>query len=204
MNIKFNLIVFLMLLIAAFASAKEVKENFLEPYSRGNQTFSINAGLLIPLFILFPKGQPSSNDVFISLKNQLSLGGIGSLEWATFLNNRWTIGVGLAGSFAFTPQEKTHSLIPITANLTYNFLFNSFEIPVIMGAGFVVNKVDNLVYFGSIAKIGTGLFYNINAEWGFGIRAQYWLVPEIYFGDMSDNTAFGNFMDIGLSAKFHF
>ena len=193
-----------MLLITTFASSQELEEEFLEPYSQGSQTFSINAGLLIPLFILFPEGHPLSNDIYVSFKDQLSLGGTGSLEWATFLNNRWSLGVGLAGSFAFTPQKKTHSLIPITANLTYNYLFNSFEIPIIFGAGFVVNRVDNLVYFGSIAKLGTGIFYNINAEWGFGIRAQYWLVPEIYFGDLSDNTAFASFLDIGLSAKFHF
>ena len=151
-----------MLLISVFASAEEAEERFLEPYSQGSQTFSINAGLLIPLFILFP----NQDDVFVSFKDQLSLGGTGSLEWAAFLNNRWSLGVGLAGSFAFTPQENTHSLIPITANLTYNFLFNSFEVPVIFGAGFAVNRVDDQVYFGSIMKFGTGFFYNVNAQWG--------------------------------------
>ena len=204
MNTKLILIVLTMLLITAFASAEEVEERFLEPYSRGSQTFSINAGLLIPLFSLFPGGHPVTSDVYVPFEDQLSLGGTGSLEWATFLNNRWSLGVGLAGSFAFTPQENTHSLIPITANLTYNYLFNSFEIPVIFGAGFAVNRVDNLVYFGSIAKVGTGIFWNINAEWGLGIRAQYWIVPEIYFGELSEYTAYGNFLDIGLSAKFHF
>ena len=189
-----------MVLITSFVSSEEDEERFLEPYSQGSQTFSINAGFLLPLFILFP----NQDDVFVPFGEQLSLGGTGSLEWATFLNNRWSLGVGLAGSFAFTPQENTHSLIPITANLTYNFIFNSFEIPIIFGAGFVVNRVDDQVYFGPIAKVGTGLFWNMNAEWGFGIRTQYWLVPEIYFKDFSDNTAFGNFLDIGLSAKFHF
>ena len=200
MNKKLFFSILIMLLISVFASAEEAEERFLEPYSQGSQTFSINAGLLIPLFILFP----NQDDVFVSFKDQLSLGGTGSLEWAAFLNNRWSLGVGLAGSFAFTPQENTHSLIPITANLTYNFLFNSFEVPVIFGAGFAVNRVDDQVYFGSIAKLGTGIFYNVNAEWGLGLRTQYWIVPEIYFGDQSDKTAFGNFLDIGLSAKFHF
>lgn len=189
-----------MLLIAAFAFTQEAEEQFLEPYSRGSHTFSINAGFLIPLFIIFP----NHNDTIVAFKDQLSLGGTGSLEWAAFLNNRWSLGVGLAGSFAFTPQGNTHSLIPITANLTYNFLFNSFEVPVILGAGFAVNRVDEQVYFGSIAKLGTGIFYNLNAEWGLGLRTQYWVVPEIYFGSNSENTAFGNFLDIGFSAKFHF
>ena len=189
-----------MLLIATIASTQELEEKFLEPYSQGSQTFSINAGFLLPLFILFP----NQDDGFVPFGDQLSIGGSGSLEWAAFLDNRWSLGVGLAGSFAFTPQKKTHSLIPITANLTYNFLFNSFEIPIIFGAGLAVNRVDNLVYFGSIVKAGTGFFWNINAEWGLGIRTLYWIVPEIYFGELSEYTAYGNFLDIGFSAKFHF
>ncbi len=200
MNRKLIFIVLIILMFTTFAFTQETEEKFLEPYSQGSQTFSINAGLLIPLFIIFP----NQSDTVVSFKDQLSLGGTGSLEWAAFLNNRWSLGVGLAGSFAFTPQKNTHSLIPITANLTYNYPFSSFEIPVIFGAGLAVNRVDDQVYFGSIAKLGTGIFYNVNAEWGLGLRTQYWIVPEIYFGPNSENTAYGNFLDIGLSAKFHF
>ncbi len=189
-----------MLLITTFTFSQEAEEQFLEPYSQGSQTFSINAGFLLPLFIFFP----NQEDTIVAFGDQLSMGGTGSLEWAAFLNNRWSLGVGLAGSFSFTPQGNTHSLIPITANLTYNFLFNSFEVPLIFGAGFAVNRVHDQVYFGSIAKFGTGIFYNLNAEWGLGLRTQYWIVPEIYFGSNSENTAFGNFLDIGFSAKFHF
>lgn len=190
----------LILLISVFSYGQETQEKFLEPYSQGSQTFSINIGLFVPLFILFP----DQDTVYVPFGDQLSLGGTGSLEWAAFLNNRWSLGVGLAGSFAFTPQENTHSLIPITANLTYNFLYKSFEVPIIFGAGVVVNQVDNQVYFGSIAKLGTGFFWNMNAEWAFGLRTQYWIVPEVYFGSQSEKTAYGNFLDIGLSAKFHF
>ncbi len=200
MNKKLYLIVLLILFISVFSYAQETEEKFLEPYSQGSQTFSINLGLLVPLFILFP----NQDTVYVPFGDQLSLGGSGSLEWATFLNSRWSLGVGLAGSFAFTPQKNTHSLIPITANLTYNFIFNAFEVPLIVGAGVVVNQVDSQVYFGSIAKLGAGFFWNMNAEWAFGLRTQYWIVPEIYFDSNSDKTAYGNFLDIGLSAKFHF
>jgi hypothetical protein len=189
-----------MLLMAVFAFSAETDEQFIEPYGQGSQTFSINAGIILPLFILFP----NQSDVLVPFGDQLSLGGTGSLEWAAFLNNRLSLGIGLAGSFAFTQQKNTHSLIPITANLTYVFFLNSFEIPVLVGAGFAVNRVDDQVYFGSIMKVGTGFFYNINAEWSLGLRTQYWLVPEIYFGTQSDKTAYGNFLDISLSAKFHF
>ena len=200
MNKKLYSIVLLLLFVSVFSFSQEIKEQYLEPYGQGSQTFSINLGLLVPLFIIFP----NQSNPYFPFCDQLSLGGTGSLEWAAFLNSRWSLGVGLAGTFASTPEENTFSFIPITANLTYNFLFSSFEIPIIFGAGVSVNQVDEQVYFGSVAKIGTGFFWNMNAEWSFGLRTQYWIVPEIYFGDLSDKTAFGNFLDINLSAKFHF
>ena len=200
MKTKLILIALILLLITTFVYAQNTTEQFLEPYSTGSQTFSINAGLLIPLFMVFPNQTPA----YVPFGSQLSSGGSGSLEWATFLNNRWSLGVGLAGTFSSTPQKNSYSFIPITANLTYNFLFNSFEIPLIAGLGIAVNKVDTQVYFGSIAKIGTGFFWNMDAQWSFGLKSQYWIVPEIYFDSQADNTALGNFLDINLSAKFHF
>ena len=200
MNKKLYFIVLLLLFVSVFSFSQETQEQYLEPYSQGSQTFSINLGLLVPLFIIFP----NQSDQYFPFGEQLTLGGTGSLEWATFLNNRWSLGVGLAGTFASTQEENTFSFIPITANLTYNFLFNSFEVPIILGAGVSVNQVDEQVYFGSIAKLGAGFFWNKDAEWSFGLRTQYWIVPEIYFGDLSDKTAFGNFLDINLSAKYHF
>jgi len=197
---KLLFVTLLILSLAVLSSAQDVQEEFLEPYSQGSQTFSINAGLLFPLFMIFP----NHSDVIESFGSQLSLGGSGSLEWATFLNNRWSLGVGLGGTFSSTPRKNTFSFIPITANLTYNFLFNSFEVPIILGAGVSLNKVDTQVYFGTVAKIGAGFFWNMDAQWAFGIRTHYWIIPEIYFGTQSENTAFGNFLDLGLSAKFHF
>jgi len=197
---KLILIALILLLITAFVSAQDTTEQFLEPYSRGSQTFSINAGLLIPLFIIFQDQTPH----YVPFGSQLSLGGSGSLEWAAFLNNRWSLGVGLAGTFSSTPQKNSYSFIPITANLTYNFLFSSFEVPLIAGAGLAVSKIDTQVYFGSIAKIGTGFFWNMDAQWSFGLKTQYWIIPEIYFGNQSNKTAYGNFLDLNLSAKFHF
>ncbi len=200
MNKKLVFFVLILFIISVSLFSQENNEKFIEPYDKGSQTFSINGGLLLPLFILFP----NQSTVYVPFGSQLSLGGMGSLEWSTYINNRWSMGIGLAGSFAFTRQENTYSLIPITANLTYNVLFSSFEIPLILGAGLGVNRVDTQVYFGPLFKTGAGLFYNVNAQWSLGIRAQYWIVPEIYFGDQANKTSYGNFMDIGLSAKFHF
>ncbi len=178
----------------------ESKEEYVSPYSRGSQTFTINGGLFVPLFFYFP----NLADSIVSASGQLTLGGTGSIEWASFVSDRLSLGIELAGTFSFTPNDDTHVLIPLTGKVSYIFPAGSFEIPVFFGMGVTVNKIPNQVYFGTIFKPGAAVYWNRNLKWGFGISAQYWLVPEIYFGDNSDNTALGNFLDISLSARYHF
>ena len=102
MNKKIISIVLLVLFVSVLSFGEDVQEQFLEPYSQGSQTFSINLGLLVPLFIYFPH-----QGGYVPFGEQLSLGGSGSLEWAAFLNNRWSLGVGLAGTFATTISKVT-------------------------------------------------------------------------------------------------
>ena len=121
-----------------------------------------------------------------------------------FVSDRLSLGIELAGTFAFTPNMNTHVLIPLTGKVSYVFPAGSFEIPLFFGTGIAVNKVSNQVYFGTILKPGAAVYWNMNLKWGFGLSTQYWIVPEIYFGDKADKTSFGNFMDISLSARYHF
>ncbi len=188
-----------MVVLSGFAQITS-KAKFVEPYSKGSQTFTMNSGLFIPLFFYFP----NLSTQFVSAKDHLSLGGTGSLEWASFISNRLSLGVELAGTFAFTPNKNTHVLIPLTAKISYLFPIGSFEIPVFFGAGIAANKVSNQVYFGPVFKPGVAAYWNMNLKWGFGLSTQYWIVPEIYFGDNKDHTSFGNFLDISLSARYHF
>ena len=180
-------------------------EEFLEAYGLGSQIFTIDAGLFLPLFFHFPAA--SDNDdvsTFEPALGQLSLGGSGSLSWGSYLTPRFALGVELAGSFSFTPNGYVHSLIPITMFAEYLFKSGSFEFPVSLHGGFVINRVQEQLYMGPIVIPGVSAYYNLNAEWGLGATLDYWWTPEIYFGDKSENSAFGNYLELSFSARYHF
>lgn len=181
------------------------EEGFIEPYGLGSQTFSINVGLFFPLFFHFP-GADSVDELstFEPAWGQLSLGGMGSLSWGSYLTPRFALGAKLAGSFSFTPQGYVNSLIPITMWAEYLFRSGSFEFPVSFQGGIVINRVQDQIYLGPIAIPGISGYYNLNAEWGLGLSLNYWWVPEIYFGDKADVSSFGNFLELSFSARYHF
>ncbi len=195
-----------LMLFPFILSAQEVEmEQFIEPYGRGDQVFTMNAGFFIPMFFYFPNHEElADTNLFESTAGQLSLGGMGSLGWSSFLTNRIFLGVNLSGTFALSPNDKVQMLLPLTMQAGYLFLAGSFEIPVTLEAGIAMNKYDTQTYFGPIVKPGASFYWVANASWGFGLTAKYWWVPEIYFGSRSDSTAFGNFTEATLSARYRF
>jgi hypothetical protein len=180
-------------------------EGFIEAYSLGSQTFTINAGLIFPLFFYFPgAGEVDNLSTFEAAWGQLSLGGMGSLSWGSYITPRFALGAKLSGTFAFTPTGYVHSLIPITMWTEYLFRSGSFEFPVSLQAGVVINRVQDQGYFGGIVIPGMSGYYNLNAEWGLGLSLDYYWVPEIYFGDRANYTGFGNHLELSFSARYHF
>jgi len=180
------------------------EEQFLEAYGLGSQIFTIDAGFFIPLFFHFPAAADNDDvSTFEPAFGQLSLGGSGSLSWGSYLTPRFAIGVELAGSFSFTPNGYVNSLIPITMFAEYLFRSGSFDFPVSLQGGFVINRVQDQLYMGPVAIPGISGYYNLNAEWGLGLSLDYWWVPEIYF-DKSENSSFGNFLELSFSARYHF
>lgn len=181
------------------------EESFLEPYGKGDQIFLINGGLFIPMFFHFPNASSLiDTDSFESTAGQLSLGGIGSLSWSSFLSHRLFLGVDLSGTFALSPNDKVQMMLPLTMRFGYLFLAGSFEIPVSIEAGISMNKYEEKTFFGPIVKPAASIYWVANASWAFGLNMKYWWVPEIYFGDRSDYTAFGNFTELSLSARYRF
>jgi hypothetical protein len=180
----------------------EGEEGFVEPYGLGSQTFTIGAGVFLPLFFQYPSPPGDVRTIEPAL-GQMSVGGQGSLCWEGYLTSRFSMGVELAGTFSFGPNGYVHSLIPITAKASYLFRSGSFEFPVFLHGGMVLNNYRDQVYFGPIVKPGLSGYWNLNAEWGLGLSMKYLWVPEIYF-DKPEATSFGNFLNIGFSARYHF
>ena len=193
-----RLCIILLLLVSVLAYGQDVET--LDIYGVGDQTFSISAAVILPLFIHRVDGEIAGGF------KQLSLGATGSLRWGTFLTNELTVGVDVGGMFAFTTLGRTLVMLPISGVVTYAIRFYPFELLLHGGIGLCIIKLDNDVYVGPSVIPGLSFYWNYNAEWSFGLKTEYWWIPEIYVGDSppSSQTAFGNFLGITLSTLYHF
>ena len=195
------LIIFCLLIFPA-AAQEEVPEEEYTPtlYQLGDQIFNINAGLFIPLWYRNPGD-------FSTAPTNLSLGGTGSLEYGSFINPNMSLGLSLKGMFAYTPTERLLSMFPITGKLTY-YLLDSypFEFPLFVHAGLCISRLESETFYGPTIMPGAGAVWNMSSSWGFGLNATYWWVP-MWYGPNDENASdsrFGNFLDISLSASYHF
>lgn len=210
---KFTFFIFLLLVLIQLVSAQDSNspavpgeekpavevEKFIPAYDLGDQIFTLNAGVFLPLFF------QSSDWEYASTKDHLTVGGTAALGWYAFLHPNLTLGIELGGMFAFTPN-RTLFMIPLIGNFAYTFRFYPFEVPIHIGYGLNFTKIDEYLYVGMILKPGVGFYGHITPEWAIGGKVQYWWVPEIYFGDQppKEQTRFGNFMDITVSAHYYF
>lgn len=167
-----------------------------DTYSLGDQMLSINLGLFIPLFFA-GDGINSTN---------LTLGGVGSIQWNSFLNNNWSLGGEVGGMFAFTPNKRTLYMVPLTFRATYFLRSYPWEFPLYMGAGIVFSRVEKNFKLDPILKPGASIYWNYNPSWSFGLNLVYWWIPQIYSGPEppSSDTRYGNFLETTLSALYHF
>ena len=168
-------------------------------YDRGDQIFTIRAGLFIPLFFM--------STGFDFSPTNLSLGGVGALEWSTYINNRITIGGELSGMFAFSPNDRVLYMIPLTFKAAYYFRKYPFEFPIFCGAGINLSTIGDSFSADFILKPGASAIWNFTHEWAFGFNAVYWWVPQIYSGRgkvPASHSMFGNFLETTLSAMFRF
>ncbi len=206
---KRTLLLSLLIVIFAAFSAYAQKEETVDLYSLGDQTFSIDAGTILPLFIL--ANDDGAVDGLGKLTavggfSKLTVGAVGSLRWGVFINNEMNLGVDLGGMFAFTQLERVLVMLPVTGMYTYAIRFYPFELLLHAGLGVNFTKLEEDLYIGPILKPGASFYWNYSGEWSFGLQAEYWFVPEIYFGTKvpAEHTAFGNFLGITLAVLYHF
>lgn len=186
--------------IFAQEEEEEIYEEIYEPtFGLGDNIFVIKLGLAIPLFF---------NDLdFNVYDTNLTLGGAGSLEWSAFLHNNWAIGGEFGGLFSFSPNGRVLYTLPLTVKATWFYRFYRFELHLHLGAGVTFTSIDDSFHVDFILKPGASLYWNLNADWGFGVNVIYWWIPQIYTdaGDVDPaHTRFGNFLETSLSAVFHF
>lgn len=182
----------------AFTQDKEETEVYVPTYALGNQMLMINGGLFIPLFFQSLGGEIDNTN--------LSLGGVGSLQWSAFLNNEMTLGVEGGGMFAFSPNARSLFMLPVTVRYAYILRLYPFEFPLSLAAGFNFTRLDSQFQILPILKPGASFYWNYSPEWAFGVNFIYWWSPNVYLGPKPphNNSRFGNFLEITLSALYHF
>lgn len=166
----------------------------LSGYTRGDQTFNISLGVLLPLFFTANSGG--------TLDNKLLVGGVGSLAYNYFLDPRFFIGGILQGSFAQTIGKNFLYLIPIGVTVGYQVVLNRFEFPFSLTAGGMTQQYLTYNGYWPFLKPQASGFFRFNSDWSFGLNAAWWIVPQ--WTNTPDRDAAGNFLELTLAARYHF
>ncbi|MDR2194785.1 MAG: hypothetical protein LBP19_10060 [Treponema sp.] len=169
-------------------------------YSTGEQTFSFTPGAVFPLFYTNEQGI-ASDGTHIKVA-----GGGGYLAYTYFLTPRVFMG-GEAGGVAMgTIGENMLYIVPFGVRAGYQFTFSiknlRFEIPVSLMAGGATQKYLETDYFGLFLKPTVSTFFRLNPDWSFGLNVGWWIIPEWTSEPRKDMI--GHFLEVSLSARFHF
>jgi hypothetical protein len=166
-------------------------------YSLGDKTFNISLGVVIPTVFTDSQG-----DTLFSGPANILVGGTGSIGYNYFLGPQVFVGGEVQGMFAKTLSEHMFYMVPITARVGYQFVINRFEFPLTLGLGIAPTRYQEDAYVGFFLKPTGSVFFRFNPDWSFGLNAAWWWSPQ--WTDKSSTDVYGNFMEITLSARYHF
>jgi hypothetical protein len=160
-------------------------------YSRGDKIFGISIGPILPTVFIHEDGGVK--------EGKIGLGGGGSLAYTYFFNAHIFIGGELGGMFAFTKAENALFIVPMGMRVGYQFILGRFEFPLSLLVGFAPQTYLEKNYLGFFVKPSASAFWRFNPDWSFGLNAAWWWVPQ-----WADRTVHGNFLELTLSARYHF
>ncbi|AEF81926.1 TP0733 family outer membrane beta-barrel protein [Leadbettera azotonutricia] len=162
-------------------------------YARGDKTFVISLGVLIPT-VFTGSGLHGNED-------NIKLGGTGSLAFNYFLGAHLFVGGELGGMFASTLGKNMLFIVPFGLRVGYQFIVKRFEFPISLMIGASPTKYLDQGYFGMIIKPGASAYFRFNSDWSFGLNTNWWMVPQ---WPKDGENVFGNFLEVTLSARYHF
>lgn len=188
-----------LILLAAlplFAQTMNEEDYFGGLHRKGSQLISLNAGADIPLFIL--------TDSFAFEQANLGVGASFTLGYQYFIANRLTIGGSLCGAFNGTIGGRTLFVAPIAFKLGYWWGKGTMEYNVGADLGLSILRLSGDGVISPFTKLGGGAYAQVSEAWSLGGLVYWWLIPEIHLGSNSDLTRYGNFLEVSLSALYHF
>ena len=161
-------------------------------YQYGEKTFTIALGMAIPTIFSGPNG---------ILRNNFSMGGTANLGYDLFINSNIAIGGELLGLFTGTVGDNMYYLIPIGFKATFQFIIKAVEFPISLGVGVAPQKYLDEGYFGPYAKATVAGYWRFRNDWSIGISYTWLLIAQ--WAKNPDETAYGNFSTVSVSARFH-
>jgi hypothetical protein len=164
-------------------------------YSQGDQVLMISVGVIFPTLFI-------NNGNLINHKIEPPVGGVGSLAFHYFLRSRLFIGGEVGGFFCSTLAGNTLYIIPLGFRVGTLFLAGRFEFPLIGTIGVSWHNYLDFGYFGLYFKAGGSVFFRATNHWAFGLTSSWYLFPE--WTDNAKFDVYGNFLDLTLSARYHF
>ncbi len=174
--------------------------------SLGDQTFSISIGPIIPLkTILIGDWSDYGVSAGPTQNNLTWAGGAGQLAYSFYLTPDIKLGLQVGGSFTSDINSDILYMIPIAVRGSYEFhLLNRFTIPLHLSLGICMSswKEDNF-HVDPLIRPGLGFYFDWNYEWSFGCDVSYFFIPQ-FDSDPDHHNAIGNFLDVMLTAEYHF
>ena len=171
-----------------------------DPYTRGDQTFTISLGLSIPT-VFVNKGKAIDHNF------EPPVGGTGSLAYTYFFGSHLFVGGEIGVVINGTLAKGSIFLVPIGLRAGWQFVFRRFEFPLFAVIGFAPQRYLNLNYVGLFMKGGGGAFYRFNPDWSFGLNVDWNWYPQwpLENGKPNrDKNVDANILGITLSARYHF
>ena len=166
-------------------------------YAKGDKTFIITLGLIFPTII--------SGTGIEHNEHGMSLGGTGSLAFNYYLSPHFFMGGEISGMFMGTRAKNMMYMVPFGIRLGYQFLIRRFEFPFTLMIGGAHQRYLQSGYFGLIIKGGVSAFWRFSPDWSFGLNTAWWFVPQWPKSiDGIKYKANGNFLELTLSARYHF
>ena len=171
-----------------------------DPYSMGDQTFTISLGVAFPTVFL-------SNGEVTPHQFSPPVGGTGSLAYTVFLSSNFFLGGEIGIIFNGTLGKNIVYLVPVGVRVGWQFVVRHFEFPLFAVIGVAPQTYIGVGYFGLYAKGSAGAFYRFNPDWSFGLNVDWSWYPQWPREDgkrVPEKDMDGNFLGLTLSARYHF
>jgi len=184
-------------------------ENYTsELYSRGDQTFVISLGVGFPVAFISTQDGKIGNTTYKAFDRRPNnidppVGGAGTLSYHYYFGSFFFVGGDLGLLFFPTVSKSTIYITSLGAKAGTQLIFGRFEFPIFVTVGMTLQTyLNDQYYYGMYMKGGISAYFRATHEWSFGVTSNYCWYPQ--WTDVPSQNVDGHFIDLILSARYHF